>query len=179
MTNYVKCQLLNRTVEFKSLSSGYISVGVDGTLVGNYPTVNRAMFEAAEHVRVLENQSMRPNLSEATWAAVEALAWVQQVAAENVATVVEVTVTVGHRSGIAGARWCLPVGWSPRNRVEGADWSDEDGCWQDADGDAAGLVVFTEDDEDEGETVTVGLDDIRVVSCGECRVIGEVQVDFA
>ncbi len=79
MKNYHKCQLLGRTVEFKSLSSGYISVGVDGTLVGNYPTVNHAMFEAAEHVRVMEKQSMRPKLSEATWAAVEALAWGRQV----------------------------------------------------------------------------------------------------
>lgn len=179
MTNYVKCQLLNRAVEFKSLSSGYISVGVDGTLVGNYPTVNWAMFEAAEHVRMLEKQSMRPNLSEATWAAVEALARVQQVAAENAAAVVRVEVTVGHRSGIAGARWCLPVGWSPRNRVLGAGWSDEDGAWTTEGGEVAGLVVFTQDDEDEGETVTVGLDDLRVVSCGDCRVIGEVQVDFA
>ena len=90
----------------------------------------------------------------------------------------QVEVKVGHRASIAGARWCRPVGWSPRNRVEGADWCDEDGAWTTEDGEAAGIVVFGHDDE-EGDTVTVGLDDLRVVSSGDCRVIGDVQIDFA
>ena len=89
----------------------------------------------------------------------------------------QVEVVVGHRSGIAGARWCRPIGWSPRNPVEGADWSDEDGAWLTEEGEAAGIVVFTEDEE--GETVTVGLDDLRVASSGDCRVAGNVVVDFA
>lgn len=85
-------------------------------------------------------------------------------------------VTVGHQSSIPGARWCRPVGWSPRNRFDGADWYDEDGAWTTEDGEEAGIVVFG--DYDEGETVTVGLDDLRVAQSGDCRVIGEVQVDF-
>jgi hypothetical protein len=89
----------------------------------------------------------------------------------------ELTVSVGHRSGIAGAHWCRPVGWSPRNRVEGADWSDEGGAWTTEDGEAAGIVVFGHDEE--GDTVTVEVDDLRVASSGECRVIDEVYVDFA
>lgn len=89
----------------------------------------------------------------------------------------QVEVIVGHRSSIAGARWCRPIGWSPRNRVEGADWSDEDGAWLTEEGEAAGIVVFTEDEE--GEKVTVGLDDLRVASSGDCRVAGNVVVDFA
>lgn len=90
---------------------------------------------------------------------------------------VELTVAVGHRSGIAGARWCRPVGWSPRNQIDGADWTDDDGAWTTEEGEAAGIIVFGHDEE--GETVTVGLDDLRVASSGDCRVIGEVQVDFA
>lgn len=90
---------------------------------------------------------------------------------------VEVAVRVCHRSSIAGARWCQPVGWSPRNRIEGADWDDGDGVWNDENGEAAGIVVFGHDAE--GDTVTVGLDDLRVVSSGDCRVIGEVEIDFA
>lgn len=90
---------------------------------------------------------------------------------------VEVEVIVGHRSSIAGARWCQPSGWSPRNRVEGADWSDGDGAWTTEEGEAAGIVIFGHDEE--GETVTVSVDDLRVASSGECRVIGEVEIDFA
>ncbi|NBW14902.1 MAG: hypothetical protein EBR82_43565, partial [Caulobacteraceae bacterium] len=58
---YTKCTVLNHTVEFKLIpTSGYVSVGVDGQLIGNHQTVRLAMFEAAEHVRVIENQHTRP-----------------------------------------------------------------------------------------------------------------------
>jgi hypothetical protein len=87
---------------------------------------------------------------------------------------VEVEVEVGHASSIPGARWCRPIGWSPRNVIDGADWSDGDGAWQDEDGDAAGIVVYG--DHAEGDQVAVALDDLRVVSCGDCRVVGEVEV---
>lgn len=86
-------------------------------------------------------------------------------------------VIVGHRSSIAGARWCKPAGWSPRNRFDGADWCDEDGAWIDANGEYAGIVVFHH--YEEGETVTVSIDDLRVATSGECRVIGEVEVSDA
>ncbi len=69
---YTKCNVLNHTVEFKLIpTSGYISVGVDGQLIGNHQTVRLAMFEAAEHVRVIENQHMRPSIPEETWRSVE------------------------------------------------------------------------------------------------------------
>ena len=75
MTQYTSCNVLNHTVEFKMIpTSGYISVGCDGRLVGNYQTVREAMFAAAEHVRVMENKSMRPNIPEETWLAVEGFA---------------------------------------------------------------------------------------------------------
>jgi hypothetical protein len=88
-----------------------------------------------------------------------------------------VEVLVCHRSGIAGARWCRPVGWTPRNRIADADWVESDGSWWGEAGEEAGIVIFGHDEE--GDTVTVGLDDLRVASCGECRVIADVQVDFA
>jgi len=69
---YTKCSVLNLAVEFKLVpTSGYISVVVDGIRIGNYPTVRLAMFEAAEYVRIIENQSIRPSIPEETWAAVE------------------------------------------------------------------------------------------------------------
>lgn len=72
MSAYAKCEVLNHTVEFKMIpTSGNISVGVDGLLVGNYPSVTRAMFEAAEQVRVLENLRTRPSIPEEAWEAVE------------------------------------------------------------------------------------------------------------
>jgi len=69
---YAKCSVLNHTVEFKLIpTSGYISVGVDGQLIGNHQTVRLAMFDAAEHVRLLENEHTRPSIPEETWRAVE------------------------------------------------------------------------------------------------------------
>jgi hypothetical protein len=86
-------------------------------------------------------------------------------------------VEVGHAASIPGARWCRPVGWSPRNAIDGAEWSDGDGAWNDENGDAAGIVIYGNCSE--GDRVTVGLDDLRVVTCGDCRVVGAVQVAFA
>lgn len=90
---------------------------------------------------------------------------------------VEVDVEVGHRSSIPGARWCRPAGWSPRNRVDGADWCDEDGTWSTENGEEAGIVIYGRDVE--GETVRCRVGDLRVVSSGDCRVIGPVEIDFA
>lgn len=71
------------------------------------------------------------------------------------------------------ANWCEPVGWSPASRIDGAEWLD--GAWVTADSEAAGLVVYGHRD-DAGEEIEVGLDDLRVVRSGDCRVIGEVEV---
>jgi hypothetical protein len=69
---YSKCTVLDHTVEFKLIpTSGYISVGVDGKLIGNHQTVRLAMFEAAEHVRLMANERTRPTIPEETWQAVE------------------------------------------------------------------------------------------------------------
>lgn len=89
-----------------------------------------------------------------------------------------VAVKVRHCSSIPHARWCSPVGWSPRNAIEGAEWHDEDAAWLDDDGEAAGLVLFCGQEVSEGDTVTVELDELRIVSSGDCRVIGPVEVDF-
>jgi len=88
--------------------------------------------------------------------------------------VAEVEVEVQHSSSIPGARWCRPIGWSPRNEIDGADWIDSEGSWQDGDGDAAGLVVYG--DHSEGDWVAVSIDDLRVVTAGDCRVIGAVKI---
>jgi hypothetical protein len=98
---------------------------------------------------------------------------------------VELTVEIGHTSAIAGAKWCRPVGWSPRNVIEGADWDDTEGVWWGDDGEAAGIIAFGDDfaerfaSRPRSFVTTVRLDDLRVASCGQCRVIGEVEIDFA
>lgn len=75
MSAYAKCRILNHTVEFKRIpTSGQISVGVDGRLVGNFPTAKRAMFEAAENLRMIENLAVRPTMPEDVWQDVEEFA---------------------------------------------------------------------------------------------------------
>jgi hypothetical protein len=98
----------------------------------------------------------------------------REAARKVIAEADAVEVEVCHASSIPGARWCRPVGWSPRNAIDGAEWSDGDGAWHDENGDAAGIVVYG--DHAEGDRVTVALDDLRVASCGDCRVVGEVEV---
>lgn len=267
MTDYIKCSVLNRSVEFKKLESGYISVGVDGTLIGNYPTARQAILEAADHVRLIEREKRRPTIPEAVWQAVEAFGsgvevnaavafdlkeigrcqhrgqtWVvfddgayrhvveashfdnsgrhvreadderraadytewcrggtwatDEIAAEvaglcdlthvhsaqsgtcgrvDAATMVEVTIR--HQSSLPRARWCQPVGWTPRNTIDGADWSDSDGCWWGDSDEEAGVILLADCGMTEGETVTVNADDLRVASSGDCRVIGKVEVE--
>lgn len=62
MKTYQKFKVLGHKVEFKTLPSGYISVGVDGTLIANEPTLRRAVFAATERVRVMEFLRDRPVL---------------------------------------------------------------------------------------------------------------------
>jgi hypothetical protein len=55
---------LNHDIEFKAIpTSGYISVGVDGWLVGNYENDSAAIVGALEHVRVIEGLEKRPLIS--------------------------------------------------------------------------------------------------------------------
>lgn len=81
-------------------------------------------------------------------------------------------VVLGHRSSISQARWCQPVGWKPKNEIEGADFVD--GSWWGESEEEAGLVCFVQGEE--GEEIEVSSDDIRVASCGNCRVIGAVEL---
>ncbi len=86
------------------------------------------------------------------------------------------TVTLMHNASIPGARWCEPKGWEPANVIEDADFVD--GAWWYDDEQAAGLVWFgNRDAYGARETVEVSLDDLRVASCGDCRVIGAVEID--
>lgn len=80
-------------------------------------------------------------------------------------------ITLGHKSSIPGARWCKPNGWEPQNQVEGAEFTD--GSWWGQQGEEAGLVCFVEGEE--GELKCVTAEDLRVASCGDCRIVGKVQ----
>lgn len=53
-TRMVECEIEGHVVKVGKLSTGVYTVGVDGTLVGNYWTAGRAVAEAAERVRQLE-----------------------------------------------------------------------------------------------------------------------------
>lgn len=80
-----------------------------------------------------------------------------------------------HNASIPNARWCEPIGWTPANEVKGAEF--DNGCWWDGDEEAASLVWFGHPNEyGANEVMQANLDDLRVASCGDCRVIGEVVV---
>lgn len=84
-----------------------------------------------------------------------------------------VSVRLMHYSSIPGARWCEPVGWEPTNEIEGAEHQ-EKGSWWDDQEEVAGLVCFVSGNED--DEIEVSLDDLRIASCGDCRVIGKVDL---
>ncbi len=91
------------------------------------------------------------------------------------AKTVTVTVRLLHNASIPNARWCEPVGWEPANVVGGSEWVD--GAWWDDYEQAAGLVWFGHPYEyGANEVVEANLDDLRVASCGDCRVIGAVKL---
>jgi hypothetical protein len=77
-----------------------------------------------------------------------------------------VTVKLNHNSSIPQARW------EPTNEVEGAEFLD--GSWWGVSNEEAGLVCFVRGDE--GDEIEVSLDDLRVVSTGNCRVISKVEI---
>lgn len=82
------------------------------------------------------------------------------------------TVKLCHCSSIPNARWCEPVGWEPVNEIEGAEFLD--GSWWSENEEEAGLVAFVEGNE--GDEIDVSPDSLRVVSCGDCRILGTVEV---
>lgn len=83
-----------------------------------------------------------------------------------------VTVRLMHNTSLTRTRWCQPVGWEPANKLAGAEFVD--GSWWDDQEEVAGLVCFAEGDE--GDEIEVSLDDLRVASCGDCKVIGKVKL---
>ena len=82
------------------------------------------------------------------------------------------TVKLMHRSSISGARWCQPIGWEPKNEIEGADFVD--GSWWSDSEEEAGLVCFASGDE--GDEIEVDADQLRVATTGDCRVVGTVEI---
>lgn len=80
-------------------------------------------------------------------------------------------VRINHKSSVSGASWCTPVGWEPDNQIEGAEFLD--GSWWSDSEEEAGLLYFGE--AQEGEEIEATFADLRVASCGDCRVIGEVE----
>lgn len=82
-------------------------------------------------------------------------------------------VELQHTSSIPSARWCRPVGWEPTNQIDGAEFAA--GSWWSEDSESAGLVWFGDINAyGAGETIDASLEDLRVASCGDCRVIGNV-----
>jgi hypothetical protein len=60
---YTQCTILKHLVEFKIIqTSGYIAVGIDGRLVGNYENDAEAIVAALEHIRVVDGRMDRPML---------------------------------------------------------------------------------------------------------------------
>lgn len=85
-----------------------------------------------------------------------------------------VKVRLLHNSSIPSARWCEPIDWQPANEIAGAEPCD--GSWWSDDEQVAGLVWFGDRNAyGANEVIHADLDDIRVASCGDCRVIGEVE----
>lgn len=85
-----------------------------------------------------------------------------------------VRIRLGHRSSIPMAWWCEPIDWEPSNEIEGAEWCDTG--WWDAEENVAGIVVFGDFSNDGREVFDVDLDELRVVSCGNCRILEDVEL---
>ncbi len=93
----------------------------------------------------------------------------------NATKTVTVRVRLMHDASIPGARWCEPIGWEPANVIEGSEL--DDGAWWDADEQTAGLVWLGDRNAyGAAEVIEANISDLRVASCGDFRVIGEVQI---
>lgn len=87
----------------------------------------------------------------------------------------KVNIRIQHRCSVPQPHWCQPVGWTPANIVEGREY--QEGAWWDDHEAIAGLVVYhLPPDVIEGDIVEVPLDDLRVVQCGDVRVLEKVKV---
>lgn len=83
-----------------------------------------------------------------------------------------ITVRLMHNSSIPQARWAKPIGWEPQNEIGGSEYVD--GSWWDEYEETAGIVCFAEGDE--GDEIEVSVDECRIASTGNCRVIEKVKV---
>lgn len=79
-------------------------------------------------------------------------------------------IRVGHPTPMIGAHWVEPVGWTPANEVPGAEF--RNGSWWNGDEEVAGIACFTQ--EDFGAVSDVAVEDLRVVACGEWKILQDV-----
>jgi hypothetical protein len=78
-------------------------------------------------------------------------------------------------SSIPNTRWCEPVDWEPKNEFAGSSYAE--GAWWDDHEATAGLVWLGHGRKpNAGEILEVSPEELKVVSCGECRILGEVQL---
>jgi hypothetical protein len=75
-----------------------------------------------------------------------------------------------HKSSVPNARWAHPIGWEPTQEIEGAEFLD--GSWWSDSQEEAGLICFVPGVE--GAIIEVDGSDLRIVTTGDCRVIGEI-----
>lgn len=86
----------------------------------------------------------------------------------------KVKVKLLHDCPIPGARWCEPIGWEPANEIKGAVY--EDGAWWDDHEEVASLIWLGEPNQYGAfQGITVPLDDLRVATAGECRVLEKAR----
>lgn len=83
-------------------------------------------------------------------------------------------IRIGHQSPMIGAHWCQPVGWTPKNVIAGSEF--KNGSWRDRGRgrETAGIIYFTP--LEEGHEVDVAPEDLRIVTCDEWHIIGEVEI---
>lgn len=81
-----------------------------------------------------------------------------------------------HDCSIPSLRWVDPVGWEPSDVIDGLKWT-SNAWWGDDDEEAYGLA-WVGDVNAYGvrEVTEVDADDLRIVSCGDCRVICKPQI---
>lgn len=76
----------------------------------------------------------------------------------------ECEVELLHHSSLHDARWCNPVGWTPKNVIPGASWSETRKCWVDnvTGKEVAAVVLFGQQHRKQGCVITVADEEIRI-----------------